>query len=100
MNYGIKVLVPDGGQHLQSHAVVFELARGNVVRAAINGDFVTARYQARRQMLGKCFKPAVAGRNSACTEYRYPHDRNYEGLNDRSPTVREGSFMPLPESPC
>ena len=74
MNYGIEVLVPDGGEHFEAHAVIFELARRDIVRSAIDRDLMSAINQAGGQMLGKCFKPAVTGRNSTCAKYRYPPD--------------------------
>ena len=49
---------------LQSYAVVLELPGRNVVRPAIDGDFVTARHQPGGKMLGERFKAAIAGRNS------------------------------------
>ena len=73
MDHRVEIFVTNGGQDLQTHAVVLELARRNIMRAAIDGNFVPARNESGRKMLGECFKAAVAGRYTSRSENGYSH---------------------------
>jgi hypothetical protein len=44
---------------------MFELARADVVGAAIDGYVVAARDEARGELFGEGLEPAVAGRDAA-----------------------------------
>ena len=45
VDHGVEILMPDGGQDFQMDAVILQLARRDVVRAAINGHVMTAGYE-------------------------------------------------------
>ena len=65
MNDSIEILVADRRQNPQTDPLILELARGNVVSATIDGDFMSASHKPGGQVLGKSFKAAVAGRYTA-----------------------------------
>ena len=89
MNDRVEVFVTDGGEDFQLHALIFELARTDVMGSTINGDVVTTRHESRRQMLGEGFEPAVVGRNSPCPQNRDAHTIKLkrEGKNDSHKTI-------------
>ena len=65
VNDSVEVLVPDSRQHLEPDAVILQLSRRNVVRAAIDGDVVSAGDQSGGKMFSKSFEPAIAGGNAS-----------------------------------
>ena len=69
----VEVLVADGGQHLEAHALVLDLARADVVRAAVDRHVVAARDEPRRELLGERLEPPVAGRNPPRPQNRDAH---------------------------
>ena len=73
MNDRVEVLVPDGRQDLEPDAVILQLPGRNVVRAAIDRHFMTARRETSREVLGECFEPAIAGWNTSSSENSDPH---------------------------
>ena len=69
---GVEVLVADGGQVVQAHAAV---AASRMPLAAIDGDLVPARRQARGKLFGEGLEAAVTGRNAARAENGDAHRR-------------------------
>lgn len=60
-------------QDFHSYAVVLELARRHRMCAAVDGNFVPARYQSGRKVFGECFKATVASRYTSRSENGYSH---------------------------
>ena len=75
MHDSVEIFVANCRQDLETYALEFELARADIVRPAVNGNFVAAGDQSGGKMFSEGFEPAIVGGNSPCTENRDAHDQ-------------------------
>src|SRR6266550_1303557 len=73
MNHRVEVFVTNSRQDLQPYAVVFQLARRNIMRAAVDGNIMSTTNESGRKVFGKRFKAAVAGRYASRSQNGYSH---------------------------
>src|ERR1700694_167514 len=65
--------MPDRGQDFQADALILDLARAGIMRAAIDSDLVTTRCEPGREMLRECFKAAIVCGDTPRAENRDTH---------------------------
>ena len=73
VRHRVQILVRNGRQNHQAHALVGRLLVVDDVGTPIDRHLVPALHQPRRQVLGERFKPSVVGRNPADSHDRDSH---------------------------
>src|SRR6266700_3095090 len=74
MDYRVEILMTNRRQDLENNAVVFKLARRNIVSPAIYRYIVAAAYKSRGQMFRESLKSAVARWNATGSEDSNAHN--------------------------
>ena len=77
VNDCVEVFVSDRRQDFQTNTVILHLSRGNVVRAAIHGNFVTTSDESCSEMFSESLEAAIAGGNTSRSENSDAHWRIY-----------------------
>jgi hypothetical protein len=73
MDHRVEVFMANGGEHLQPHAVILQLAWGNVMRPPVHCNLVTTCYQPGRKVFREGFESAVARWNTTRSENNNAH---------------------------